>query len=455
MDFGPIQGDFQWFVSLLSFTTIAREIFSSKLIGSTKICNISDDKTNVHITELLKNVIKQEIDGLRKCGDCYANAHADQANWFTMVCNEPHIVAWATLKGCSFWPVKIMSANGRKLSVRFFGDHTHADVPAAKCYLFSEDSPAGKGAKSRGGLYQTACQVCHFFDCVPCMYGCVMCVYMPCSIHYIKLKSIPFQILIHKKEANVYIDNIKKKFGTFIHAPFKTVIEPERLAQYTLQMIPGTGISPHSSDLNAMDNSDERAEVTSSSNDSGTSSGTGTSSTNSSVATTMDSSVNSQKSVESHSPDPKSVDTEVQPAKKARLSAAAANNDECIPMDQKNEHNENAVQLGTAVTGSTETSPVLLEQVQAENVDLGNQLKQMSDLLNEKGFEVERLKHDHQALIDENNQLKRALEEAPRKIDRTALVELAKSTKICVGCNAERPSDMLHFCGVVCQKTYL
>lgn len=271
---------------------------------------------------------------------------------------------------------------------------------------------------------------------------------------------------MHKKEANVYIDNIKKKFGTFNHAPSKTVIDPERLAQYTLQMIPGTGISPRSVDPNAMDNNDERAEVTSSSNDSGSTSATDTNSTNSSLATTMDSSVNSQKSVESHSRDPDPVDTEAHPAKKARLSVAAANTDEGIPMEQKDEHDENAIQPEVAVASN---SPELLEQAGNEKVQLGNQLKQILDQLKEKTLEIERLEQDNQELVDENKRLNLVLEEktaeinkveaaqrkTPPEIDRMAIVELAKKTKICVGCNAERPLDMLHFCGIDCQKIYL
>lgn len=289
-----------------------------------------------------------------------------------------------------------------------------------------------------------------------------------CHTQYIlvQFNTLPFQfdsvpISVHKKEANEYIGNIKKKFGTFNHAPLKTAIVPEQLAQYTLQMIPGTGISPRSIDPNAMHNNDERAEVTSSSNDSGSTSGTGTSSSNSSLATTMDSSVNSQKSLGSPDPDP--VDVEVQPAKKARLSTAAANNDECIPMDQENENNEDAVQKELTAGGSNEISLDQLEQVRNENVlHLGNQLEQ-------KTSEIERLKHDNQALADENKHLQQLLEEktakinkaeaaqhkTPHGIDRMALVELAKKTKICSGCNAERPSDMLHFCDVSCQKIYL
>lgn len=122
---------------------------------------IPDDETNVHIAELLQKAAKEEFDGLSKCGTCYANAHAHPQNWFTMVCDPPHVLAWAKFQGCSIWPVKIMSAVGKKLSVRFFGDHTHADIAAAKCYLFSEQSPAGKAAQSRGGQYKNALQVNH------------------------------------------------------------------------------------------------------------------------------------------------------------------------------------------------------------------------------------------------------------------------------------------------------
>lgn len=69
---------------------------------------ISDNDDNQHIADLLKDMVHDEIDGLRKCADCYANAHAHPENWFTMVCNEPHIIAWAKFQGCNYWPVKVM-----------------------------------------------------------------------------------------------------------------------------------------------------------------------------------------------------------------------------------------------------------------------------------------------------------------------------------------------------------
>lgn len=120
------------------------------------------DEDNKHIARLLKKVVNDEIDGLRKCADCYANAVAHPNEWFTMVCKDPHIIAWAKFQGCSIWPAKVMSMSGKKLSVRFFGDHTHANIASARCYQFSEESPAGKAAKTRGAPYKKAMEVSHF-----------------------------------------------------------------------------------------------------------------------------------------------------------------------------------------------------------------------------------------------------------------------------------------------------
>lgn len=261
---------------------------------------------------------------------------------------------------------------------------------------------------------------------------------------------------MHEQEVNVYIENIKKTFGTFNHAPLKSVIDPTLLAEYKMQMIPGTGIL-HKIDTNATYNNDEGAEVSSSSNittGSGTGTGTGTGSTNSSIATTMD---------ESRSSDPN--DIEEQPSKKARLSTAP-DDAECIPMDQTNDDGQSVGNpLEAAATGMNESATIsleLFEQLRKANVCFEQQL-------NEKAFAVERLKHEKQALVDENEHLKKCLEEktnqinkaeaaqqkTSQQIDRAALIELVKTTKICVGCNRERPADTLHFCDIGCQKLYL
>lgn len=111
--------------------------------------------------KLLQQFVSDEIDGLKKCGECYSNANYYPNNWFTMVCDEPHILAWVKFQGCNYWPVKVMAVNGRILSVRFFGDHTHAEVSASKCFLYSTECP-GKAARSRGNRFKMAINVNQF-----------------------------------------------------------------------------------------------------------------------------------------------------------------------------------------------------------------------------------------------------------------------------------------------------
>lgn len=57
-----------------------------------------------------------------------------------MVCEEPHMIIWAK-KDYNFWPAKLMTVNGPLIGVRYFGDHTDADVTAISCLLFSRSSP--------------------------------------------------------------------------------------------------------------------------------------------------------------------------------------------------------------------------------------------------------------------------------------------------------------------------
>lgn len=232
-------------------------------------------------------------------------------------------------------------------------------------------------------------------------------------------------------------------------------------------MIPGTGIL-HT--INPLYNNDDGAEVSSSSN---VTTGSGS---NSSLDTTMDSSLNSQNANDAtRSPDPMDIEPE-QPAKKPRLSSTAAA--ECSPMDHTNDDGkdvDNSLEAGTTASnddGAATISLELFEQMRNANLSFELQLKQMTKQLNEKACDNERLQLQNQALVNENVHLKTCLEEktdqiskaaeaaaqqqtSPHQIDRIALIELAKTTKICAGCNTERPSDMLHFCDIGCQKSYL
>lgn len=59
--------------------------------------------------------------------------------------------------GFTFWPAKLMSIDGQMVNVRFFGDHTHADVPATNCFLYSGHNPDKR--RSATTAYNSAIKV--------------------------------------------------------------------------------------------------------------------------------------------------------------------------------------------------------------------------------------------------------------------------------------------------------
>lgn len=89
----------------------------------------------------LLKVAKQETQNIETCPECYINANTLPDTWFVEVCEKPHLVLWAKLKGFPFWPAKAMGINAQGVDVRFFGDHDRANVPVKDCFLYSKQDP--------------------------------------------------------------------------------------------------------------------------------------------------------------------------------------------------------------------------------------------------------------------------------------------------------------------------
>lgn len=51
-----------------------------------------------------------------------------------------HLVVWAQFGTHAYWPAKVIDFNDQMVNVRFFDDHTKADMLATKCFLYSEFS---------------------------------------------------------------------------------------------------------------------------------------------------------------------------------------------------------------------------------------------------------------------------------------------------------------------------
>lgn len=232
--------------------------------------------------------------------------------------------------------------------------------------------------------------------------------------------------------------------------------------------IMGVGTS-RAIDSNVPANDEESAEVSSSSNISTNGSAANTSSaTNTSTTDTSTGTGTGTGSDETNDSSNAAEDANVsQPAsKKPRLSDAAANADtnSCDNLADVNDQQVDTV------------SPELYQQLRQENLSFKKQLKTMADELTLKTAENNSLQNENKYLKARNDALAKimdgnivpntdaeagvsvkpeALENATQPIDRAAVIELAKKMKICMGCDAEQPSDMLHFCDVDCQKRYL
>lgn len=88
-----------------------------------------------------------EVESVLKCTQCHINAEIDRWNWFTMVCDVPHLIVWAHKRNSRYWPAKVMSVNELKgmVNVRFFGGfQKHENVPISKCFLYSKSGPGKK-----------------------------------------------------------------------------------------------------------------------------------------------------------------------------------------------------------------------------------------------------------------------------------------------------------------------
>ncbi|KAJ8980077.1 hypothetical protein NQ317_009433 [Molorchus minor] len=118
---------------------------------------------------------------------------------------------WAKLKGFPYWPAKAMCTNvSGMVDVRFFGAHDRAWVHYKECYLFSEKDPNTFKQKR--------------YDIERCI-----------------------------EELNIYIQNLRKVYGEFKYAPYRTLLEPGNeskqlqifLPRYKLNVSPKKRINKH------------------------------------------------------------------------------------------------------------------------------------------------------------------------------------------------------------------
>ncbi|XP_075898109.1 MYND-type zinc finger-containing chromatin reader ZMYND8-like isoform X2 [Nelusetta ayraudi] len=149
---------------------------------------------NHKLTATAKVIVKiceHEMNEIEVCPECYLSACQKRDNWFCEPCSQPHPLVWAKLKGFPFWPAKALREKDGQVDARFFGQHDRAWVPINNCYLMSKEIPFS--VKKTKSIFNSAMQ-----------------------------------------EMEVYVENIRKKFGVFNYAPFRTPFTPNNQLQMLL-----------------------------------------------------------------------------------------------------------------------------------------------------------------------------------------------------------------------------
>uniref|UniRef100_A0A8C0J4R3 Zinc finger MYND-type containing 8 n=1 Tax=Chelonoidis abingdonii TaxID=106734 RepID=A0A8C0J4R3_CHEAB len=132
-----------------------------------------------------------QMNEIEVCPECYLAACQKRENWFCEPCSNPHPLVWAKLKGFPFWPAKALRDKDGQVDARFFGQHDRAWVPINNCYLMSKEIPFS--VKKTKSIFNSAMQ-----------------------------------------EMEVYVENIRRKFGVFNYAPFRTPYTPNNQYQMLL-----------------------------------------------------------------------------------------------------------------------------------------------------------------------------------------------------------------------------
>ncbi|XP_055306192.1 MYND-type zinc finger-containing chromatin reader Zmynd8-like [Sitodiplosis mosellana] len=148
----------------------------------------------------------------------------DHDDYFTRVCTTPHLLVYAKMTGYPNWPAKLMSIDGCKANVEFFGDHTQNDVSLANCFLYSEQFQ-GKSPKN--------------------------------------FQQFEEDLDKATKELRLHIENVKNKFGSFHPAKGKMSLKGRDLKQEQMSMFPGAFMekaTPPVSEESSSDEADENDE---------------------------------------------------------------------------------------------------------------------------------------------------------------------------------------------------
>ncbi|XP_078274857.1 MYND-type zinc finger-containing chromatin reader ZMYND8 isoform X5 [Rhinoraja longicauda] len=170
-----------------AFLADVKWILHNCIIYNGDFCVAANHKLTATAKVIIK-ICEHEMNEIEVCPECYLAACQKRDNWFCEPCSNPHPLVWAKLKGFPFWPAKALRDKDGQVDARFFGQHDRAWVPINNCYLMSREIPFS--VKKTKSIFNSAMQ-----------------------------------------EMEVYVENIRKKFGTFNYASFRSPYTPNNQFQ--------------------------------------------------------------------------------------------------------------------------------------------------------------------------------------------------------------------------------
>ena len=75
---------------------------------------------------------------IEACTECFERQMKDRKNYLTDACTIPHLLVYVQMEAYPIWPGKLISIDGEKAHILFFGDHNQADIELKDCFLYSE-----------------------------------------------------------------------------------------------------------------------------------------------------------------------------------------------------------------------------------------------------------------------------------------------------------------------------
>ncbi|XP_036177472.1 protein kinase C-binding protein 1 isoform X11 [Myotis myotis] len=200
---------------------------------------------NHKLTQIAKIVIKiceHEMNEIEVCPECYLAACQKRDNWFCEPCSNPHPLVWAKLKGFPFWPAKALRDKDGQVDARFFGQHDrNPGRPVSGGEMEVSRDDRGFDRRNRNSHFpEITCQATSLKALKNLGRNRA---WVPINNCYLMSKEIPFSVKKTKsifnsamQEMEVYVENIRRKFGVFNYSPFRTPYTPN--SQYQMLLDP-------------------------------------------------------------------------------------------------------------------------------------------------------------------------------------------------------------------------